>query len=116
MSDDRKAALEKITRPSTVAELYSFVGIANYFRDRIKDYSKYSKRLTEMLDPKNKRKLLQCDDRPAKDFETLRSLVISAPKLYYLEPSGEYGIKLLLGRGLVAANAEGDLQKMDSIR
>ena len=92
MSEDRKAALQRIVRPTTVGELYSFVGLANYFRDHIREYSKYSKSLTAMLEPKNKRKQLHWEAQAANDFETLRGLVISAPKLFYLEAGGECGV------------------------
>ena len=92
MSEDRKAALQSLVRPTTVGELYSFVGLANYFRDHIREYSKYSKSLTAMLEPKNKRKTIQWEAQAANDFETLRGLVISAPKLYYLETGGECGV------------------------
>ncbi len=92
MSEDRKAALKRIVRPTTVGELYSFVGLANYFRDHIREYSKYSKSLTSMLEPKNKRKTIQWETQAANDFDTLRGLVISAPTLYYLEAGEECGV------------------------
>jgi len=84
LSDDRKNALAKITKPSTVQELYCFLGTCNYFRDFIRNYSLFSGSLNKMLDPKNKRRKLEWSEAASADYEKLRQLVIEAPKLIFV--------------------------------
>ena len=88
MSDERKTALNKIQRPHTVQALQSFLGVANYFRDHVRGQSQLTRRLTAMIGPKNnsKRSIVTWTPETVKDFEDLKTAIVNAPVLQFLQP------------------------------
>ena len=88
MSDERKAALNKIQRPHTVQALQSFLGVANYFRDYVRDQSQLTRRLSAMIGPKNnsKRSVVTWTTETIRDFEDLKKAIVNAPVLQFLQP------------------------------
>lgn len=84
MSDDRKAALVKIQRPTTVRELHVFLGTANFFRDFVSKHSMFTQRLTKMLTP-NLRAKLEWSKEATADFESLKKAILDAPILWWLQ-------------------------------
>lgn len=91
MTDDRKEALARIQLPSTVRELHVFLGTANFFRDFVKDHSKYTVPLTKLLE-KNLRAKLNWSADQKKSFEALKSAILKAPILWWLQAGLKTGV------------------------
>jgi hypothetical protein len=91
MSDNRKEALTKIQRPSTVRELHVFLGTANFFRDFVKNHSSYTQLLTRKL-TSNLREKLNWTSEEANSFEGLKEAIVRAPILYWIQEGLKTGI------------------------
>ncbi|OBS15594.1 hypothetical protein FPOA_20713 [Fusarium poae] len=85
---DRKkiAAVRDWPIPTTVKEVQSFLGFANYYRRFIRDFSKIANPLTELT--KKDRKFVWIKD--AQDaFERLRDAILEEPVLIMFDPTKE---------------------------
>jgi hypothetical protein len=49
MSTERIKSAVDIEKPTSLRELYQFVGVANYFRDHIANHSTLAKSLNQMI-------------------------------------------------------------------
>jgi hypothetical protein len=85
---DRKkiAAVADWPLPTTVKEVQSFLGFANYYRRFIRDFSKLANPLTELT--KKDRKFVWKPDAQ-KAFEALRQSILSEPVLIMFDPNKE---------------------------
>ncbi|KAL9570381.1 hypothetical protein ACKAV7_005460 [Fusarium commune] len=72
--------------PTTVKEVQSFLGFANYYRRFIKDFSRIANPLTELT--KKDRKFVWKQDAQAA-FEALRQAILSEPVLIMFDPNKE---------------------------
>jgi len=72
-------------QPSTQKELRSFLGLANYFRNNIRDHSLLTQPLQELIrNYKPKTKLVWSQEN-IEVFKKIKSAINSCPKLYFLD-------------------------------
>ena len=64
--------------PTSVPEIWSFLGLAGYYRRFVPDFSKIARPMTELL---KKGVRFNWDDKCEWAFQTLRKLLTSAPVL-----------------------------------
>ncbi|KAF6527467.1 hypothetical protein HZS61_010511 [Fusarium oxysporum f. sp. conglutinans] len=86
MERKKISAVADWPKPTTVKEVQSFLGFANYYRRFIKDFSKIANPLTELT--KKERKFIWLPE--AQDaFEQLRQAILSEPVLVMFDPNKE---------------------------
>ena len=81
-------AVTKWPTPKTVCDVRSFLGFVGYYRRFIKDFSKISKPIGEVitgLENQSKKTLLEWTEAADSAFETLKELCTSTPILAYLD-------------------------------
>ena len=82
--------LKNFSRPRTVVELQSFLGLASYYRRFIKDFSTIAHPLLQHTQGKPKPKdLIPWGEDEIKAFECLRSILITEPLLAFPDFSKE---------------------------
>ena len=74
------------TKPATLKELSSFLGLVNYFRAHLRNHSRHSHHLHDMVAAANKQstKTITWTDVAPNGFETLKTMVNACPKLYFI--------------------------------
>jgi transposase InsO family protein len=85
-SREKIGALLNFPPPNTKTKLKSFLGLANYFRDHIRDHSHIVAPLQRYLDGYNKRQAhneIQWDEEGKAAFELIRARIEACPKLYF---------------------------------
>ena len=77
MSQKRVQSTINFAKPVTLTELYSFLGLVNYFRDHIPQHSSVAHSLHNMVSEANKQKSKKVvwTTQADSDFVTLKSLV-----------------------------------------
>jgi cleavage and polyadenylation specificity factor subunit 1 len=77
-------------RPETAAQMKSFLGLANYFRDHVRGYSDLSRPLSDMvsMNPYQRRKKLIWTPETIAAFDALRLAIHECPKLFFLQLNG----------------------------
>ena len=90
-------SIKKWNKPSTIEEMKSFLGFANYYRRFIKSYAEYAAPLENMIKFSSqgnqnmlKKVQLVWSYHSEKCFKDLKLALISAPVLGYPSHSGEY--------------------------
>jgi hypothetical protein len=76
----------ELKKPGTVVELQMFLGMANYFRDHIRDHSTITKPLYDIAKGKGKDPL-QWTEVSSSAYDHLREMVQSIPKLFFVDRS-----------------------------
>jgi hypothetical protein len=73
-------------RPEYAAQMKSFLGLANYFRDHVRNYSDLSRPLNDMvsMNPYNRRNKLDWTSDTIVAFDALRQAIHECPKLFFL--------------------------------
>ena len=86
MSQKRIQSIQFV-KPTTLTELYLFLGLVNYFRDHISQHSALAHSLHHMFSGANqqKSKKIVWTQQVYGDFK-LKSLVNQYPKLYFINP------------------------------
>ena len=84
-----KARIEStvaFTKPGSLKELSSFLGVVNYFRDHIRNHSQHAHSLNDMVATANKNatKTITWTTEGLHGFEKLKAMVNSCPKLYFI--------------------------------
>ena len=82
-------AIRKFQNPSCIKHLRSFLGLTNYYRKFIKDYSRYAKVLEGLCGKSKDKKLIwteECDDA----FQKLKERMIKTPILAYPDFSKDF--------------------------
>jgi hypothetical protein len=74
-------------QPIYAAQMKSFLGLANYFRDHIRNYSELARPLQDMIgmNPYNRRNKLQWDDELVAAYEKLKAMIHECPKLFFID-------------------------------
>jgi len=87
MSQKRVESTIDVIRPTNLKELYSFIGLVNFFHDHIPHHATVAKPLTQMVSVANqsKTKSILWTDAGVHAFQVLKNLVNVCPKLYYID-------------------------------
>ena len=72
--------------PETHKKLKSFLGLASYFRQHVKDYVAKAHDLNTMITPYKPRQRLTWTQEQERKFEELKNAVVNCPKLHFLVP------------------------------
>ncbi|RKK72672.1 hypothetical protein BFJ68_g18271, partial [Fusarium oxysporum] len=86
MERKKISAVADWPKPTTVKEVQSFLGFANYYRRFIKDFSKIANPLTELT--KKERKFIWLPETQDA-FDQLRQAILSEPVLVMFDPNKE---------------------------
>ena len=86
--DSKILAIKNYDRPKCIKQLRSFLGLTNYYRKFIENYTKYSKNL-EKLCGSNQKKLVWTDECEIA-FQSLKNSLISTPILAYPDFSKQF--------------------------
>lgn len=89
LSDSKKQGLLALAAPCNPSQLRSFLGLANYFRDFIPQYSSRAAYLYRLAAPRAK---FVWDDVAQSAFEDIKSAVSHAPMLHHID----YGLPIVL--------------------
>src|SRR5262249_5833500 len=97
MSQDKIDKVLKLSKPTAVKELRSFLGLVNYFRDHIDHHSERVRPLFELLKKacgsedlnskkgRSSQKKLPWTETANHAFDLMVQAVANCPKLYYME-------------------------------
>ena len=80
-------AVQNISKPSTVTDIRSFLGLTGYYRQHIKDYAKIAQPLTALT--RSHSRFLWTEEHQ-QAFEKLKQCLITAPILAYPRPGVPY--------------------------
>ena len=84
MSDEKKNKILNFNKPKHMKGLKSFIGLANYFRDHIKNHSLIVEPLQRMLSNYRKNKLLKWTEKADIAFKQIKEAISNAPLLYFV--------------------------------
>ena len=86
-SKEKLQGVLEVKLPNTTVQLQSFLGLANYFRDHVKNVAELERPLRDMLKAtKGKHTQLTWSESDKKAFDDLRIAVATCPKLYFWLP------------------------------
>ena len=85
-------AIVEFPQPRTLKELQSFLGLANYYRKFIKNYSKISLPLTDALQHASNSRPVIFTDAMVQAFNDLKTALTNDPCLKLPDPDGEYEV------------------------
>ena len=80
-------AVKEFKTPTTITQVKSFLGLANYYRKFIKDFSKLAKPLNDLT---KKSKVFYWDEPAQKSFMELKRRLVTAPVLTHADPKLPY--------------------------
>lgn len=86
MSSRRKEGFAMLQPPTTLAQLRSFLGVANYFRDFIPSFASRTANMYSLCSPKW---VFEWSSVHQNKFDDIKSAVLSAPMLYHIDYSLE---------------------------
>jgi len=89
---DKLNLVEDFPTPIIHEDLKRFIGLANYFRDNIKNHSILAEPLNKLLSNYDKRKKLpiKWDDNTMSAYNQLKHAVINCPQLFYIKEGTQY--------------------------
>jgi transposase InsO family protein len=110
MNQGKLSTVTEWPQPKTVKQVQKFLGLTNYYRRFVKNYSAISKPLTD-LTKKNQHFVWNSNEQKA--FETLKSALVTSPVLQYPDPSKQFYMEtdasvFALGVALHQKNDEDD--------
>ena len=85
---DKLDSVMNFPRPSTMKNVKSFVGLANYFRDHIKNHSTRVQPLQDLVEGYTKQKArhkVEWTDECQKAFEDIRQAIDECPLLWFID-------------------------------
>jgi len=85
-------AIVEFPQPYTLKQLQSFLGLSNYYRKFIQNYSKVSLPLTDALQNASNSRPIIFTDEMIKAFNELKIAITSDPCLQLPDPDGEYEV------------------------
>jgi len=83
MDEEKIRTIRDWKEPTNVKVVQTFLGVANFYRRFIRDYSKITKFLSSLT---RKDKLWEWGDKQQETFETLKGAMITEPILQYFDP------------------------------
>ncbi|KAK3516722.1 hypothetical protein QTP70_022517 [Hemibagrus guttatus] len=110
MDKGKVAAIKDWPTPTTVKELQSFLGFANFYRRFIQNYSSISNPLTSLL--RNKPKYLSWTTSAEEAFNTLKEAFTTTPLLVHADPDKPFIVEVdasTTGVGAVLSQQQGNL-------
>ena len=87
---DKTEAIRDFKPPSTIRQVREFVGLCNYFRASVPNFSKHSGQLTKLMKKDSGWSGGDLPPESLEAFETLKSRLLSPPVLAYPDPRREY--------------------------
>jgi hypothetical protein len=72
-------------KPKYGAQMKSFLGLANYFRDHVHDHSALVRPLQKMIASYDRHRKLEWTEATTLAFETLKEAIHNCPKLFFLD-------------------------------
>jgi len=85
-------ALQEFPQPTTLKELQSFLGLANYYRKFIEKFSAIAAPLTDATRNASQTRPIVWTDAMVQAFETLKDALTKAPCLRIPDPDGEFEV------------------------
>ncbi len=85
MSDSKRLKVIEFKKPVVAKGLKSFLGLANYFRDHIRNHSLIVRPLQDMIRNYKKGHRLQWSEETNKAFETIKDAINSCPKIFFMQ-------------------------------
>jgi hypothetical protein len=85
-------AIVTFPQPRTLKELQSFLGLANYYRKFIKNYSRIAAPLTDALQKMSISRPVEFTEQMEQAFRDLKQALINEPCLQLPDPNGEYEV------------------------
>ena len=85
-------AIVTFPQPRTLKELQSFLGLANYYRKFIKNYSRIAAPLTDALQKMSISRPVEFTEQMEQAFRDLKQALINEPCLQLPNPNGEYEV------------------------
>src|SRR5436305_14998633 len=85
-------AIVTFPQPRTLKELQSFLGLANYYRKFIENYSRITAPLTDALQKMSISRPVEFTERMAQTFKDLKQALINKLCLQLPDPDGEYEV------------------------
>ena len=82
--EEKVQAVKEFPTPTTMTQVKSFLGMANYYRKFIKDFSRLARPLNELT---KKSKVFQWSEDCQNSFMELKRRLVSAPVLAHANPS-----------------------------
>lgn len=82
---ERLDSVMNFPKPKTQKHLKSFLGLANWFRNHVKNHSTIVKPLNEMLQNYNKSRRLVWTPEAESAFETIKSAIHECPMLFFMD-------------------------------
>ena len=76
-------------KPVYHAQLRSFLGLANYFRDHVKHHSTLVFPLQQLLDVYDRRSKLVWTEEAETAWENIKLAIHSCPKLFFMDSTSE---------------------------
>ena len=90
ISAERRKAIGEIRPPTDKKSVRGFLGLANYFRGFVSDYATRSRELAQLS---GKNSPWSWEAKHQKEFEDIRSALMSAPLLSYLDHEKEIRVR-----------------------
>ena len=84
-SEEKLRSVLNVVLPRTPKELRSFLGLANYFRDHVRDHSTIVAPLTQLLTRTQKGKPLEWNDTEKDAFVKIKTAVYECPALFWVD-------------------------------
>ncbi|XP_021755397.1 uncharacterized protein LOC110720651 [Chenopodium quinoa] len=82
-------AVKSWPMPKTVSDIRNFLGLADYYRRFVKDFSKIAKPMTTVM---KKDKKFEWDDKCEEAFQIMKQTLITTPVLKLPDDSGIYDV------------------------
>jgi hypothetical protein len=85
-------ALQDFPKPTTLKEMQSFLGLANYYRKFINEFSGIAVPLTNALQKASQTQPIIWDSTMLEAFQQLKDALTPAPCLQLPDPNGEFEV------------------------
>jgi transposase InsO family protein len=85
-SDDKINKFLDIPKPKTQKQIKKLVGLANYFKDGIRNASQILKPINSLSNNYDPNKAVDWNDEASTAFEILREAIMKMPQRYFLDP------------------------------
>lgn len=88
-SDEKRKKVLDFPLPTHMKQLKKFLGLANYFRDHVKNHSDKARPLQRMIDSYDRHVRLKWTPELEQVYYQLRDEIAKCPSLFFLDPQGE---------------------------